>query len=223
VKALYYSRNYQNGLVSEWHLDNSPNDDVNGNNGILRGNATFGPGKMDQALALDGNGSYLEVPDDGSLSGGLSTMTFSAWVKINSFPGSDKEYKDYAPFDKGGSYHFAIGPWGHVAFDVGTKNYALGSLGTIATNATPQLSIGNWCHLVGTYDGSFANLYVNGIKEGTGPQAISGSIAVSSDPFYFGQPADEHLNWMDGMIDEVRLYNRALTDDEVKALYDSYK
>ena len=213
VRDAYYSN--PDKLVSEWHLDNNLNDDMFDNHGVLKGNAVYGPGKIGQAIQLDGNNSYGEVPDSDSLDSNLKTMTLSAWVKINSFPGSDKEYKEYAPVDKGGSYHFAIGPWGHVAFDVGTKNYALGSLGTIATNATPQLSRGNWCHLVGTYDGSFANLYVNGTKEGTGPQAISGSIADNPNPFYF--------NWMDGMVDEVRIYNRALSDDEVKALYDSYK
>jgi len=180
--------------------------------------ATFGPGKMNQALALDGNGSYLEVPDDGSLSAGLSAMTLSAWVKLNSLPAMN-----FGMVGKVGSYLFSIGSAGCAAIVVGTKNYALGSPGTLATNAAPQLSIGNWVHLVGTYDGSFVNLYVNGTKEGSGPQEISGSIVVNPNAFYFGQPADQYTNWMNGMIDEVRLYNRALTDDEVKALYDSYK
>jgi hypothetical protein len=105
---------------------------------------------------------------------------------------------------------------------VDTKNNALGSSGTFAGGDPTPLSIRVWYHLVGTYDGSFTNFYINGTKVGTGTQAISGRISDTPAFFYFGYPASESFNWMDGMIDEVRLYRKALNDAEVKALYDSY-
>ncbi len=158
------------------------------------------------------------MPDSNSLDRDLKTMTLSAWVKINSFPVQN----NYEPVDKEQSYRFAIGPSGEVHFVVATNFNAWYSPGTVAYRAT-SLSIGKWYHLVGTYDGIFTYCYINGTKEGAGPQAISGSIADESYPLYSGYKSADNIDWLNGMVDEVRLYKRALDDTEVKAVYDSYK
>ncbi len=216
---VYFDNRVLDGVVSEWHLDNNLKDDVGDNEGVLKGNAVYSPGKAGQAIQLD-NG-YVEVPDSDSLDKDLNSMTLSAWVRINSFP-----VQNYEPVGKDEGYRFIIDHSGNVHFVMGTNFNAWYSPGTVASYET-RLSIGKWYYLVGTYDGRFTNCYINGTKKyiytigfiNAPGIPISGSIADNSEPLRFGN----NISAMDGMIDEVRLYRRALNDTEVKAVYDSYK
>jgi hypothetical protein len=75
-----------------------------------------------------------------------------------------------------------------------------------------QLVANSWIHLAATYNGTRQRLYVNGIRVASRPQ--SGSIQTSSWPLRFGG----NVVWGEffkGLIDEVRLYNRALTQAEI--------
>jgi len=69
------------------------------------------------------------------------------------------------------------------------------------------LPLNTWSHLAGTYDGITARLYINGVQVSS--QAQSGSIATSPEALRIG------LSWA-GMIDELRIYNRALTASDVQ-------
>ena len=87
------------------------------------------------------------------------------------------------------------------------------------TRTTPSTSQNTWYHLVGTYDGTDAKLYINGEVKGT---AIgSGNIRVSTTNVYIGQWGDGTARF-NGLIDEVRIYNRALTAAEISDLYNNY-
>jgi hypothetical protein len=77
---------------------------------------------------------------------------------------------------------------------------------------------GPWYHFVGVYDGTTVHLYVNGVEEINAP--FSGTLLQTTAPLCIGRygTADEPVN---GLVDEVRLYNRALSATDVQTLYNA--
>src|SRR5206468_2316498 len=84
---------------------------------------------------------------------------------------------------------------------------------TRALNGTAAVPTGVWTHLAASYDGTTLRLYVNGAQ--VSQSAVSGSIAASSSPLRIGGNAiwGEYFT---GLIDEVRVYNRALSAAELQ-------
>ncbi len=82
-----------------------------------------------------------------------------------------------------------------------------------------NLTFGEWAHIVGTYDGSVERIYVNGVE--TGNRLISGHIVTNDVPLQIGAHClSGDYNWFKGTIDESRVYNRALSAEEIKAHYE---
>ena len=75
------------GLVAHWKFDGNTNDSAGTNNGSLVGGPTFTTGKVSQALSFDGVDDYVEVPYQASIA--PQQLTFSTWVKANSFANTD--------------------------------------------------------------------------------------------------------------------------------------
>ena len=85
-------------------------------------------------------------------------------------------------------------------------------------NATAALATNTWTHLAMTYDGTTMRLYVNGTQVAT--RAQTGSIATSTSALRIGGNS-VWGEWFSGQIDEVRVYNRALTAAEVATVRDT--
>ena len=79
---------------------------------------------------------------------------------------------------------------------------------------TAQLALNTWTHLAATYSGSVLNLYVNGTQVASQP--ATGQIVSSTGALKFGGNAI-WSEWFNGLIDEVRVYNRALSAAEIQA------
>ncbi len=82
------------------------------------------------------------------------------------------------------------------------------------TGGSAALPLNAWTHLAATYDGATVRVYVNGIAVGTAP--VSGSIVASTLPFRIGGNA-VWGEFFHGLIDEVRVYNRALGAAEIRS------
>jgi hypothetical protein len=176
-----------------------------GNTGTLA-NATWATGgKYGGALSFNGSSSWVTVPDASSLD--LTTgMTLEAWVKPSALgtiwrtvlfkeaPGGIV-YSLYANQDTGV-------PVGQVEIGGGERS-ATGSA-VLALNA--------WTHLAATYDGANVRLYVNGTLVRTTP--TTGSMTASTGVLRIGGNS-VWAEWFSGLIDEVRVYNRALTASEI--------
>jgi hypothetical protein len=117
-----------------------------------------------------------------------------------------------------------LGVWQDVIYK-GNDNYYLEANspnGEPATRATSGgslfglagLTTNTWTHLAGTYDGTTLRLYINGVQVSN--RAQTGSIAVSTNPLQIGGDTlyGQHFQ---GRIDEVRIYNRALTATEIQS------
>ncbi|MFH1371817.1 MAG: LamG domain-containing protein [Planctomycetota bacterium] len=93
----------------------------------------------------------------------------------------------------------------------------LGGNSGSAMNSSYTLSLNQWYHIVGTYDGSTIALYVNGAPVNSNPKTLS--IGNNNMPVCIGSRLSE--NSYKGIADDVRIYNRALTSEEVEELYEN--
>ena len=84
-----------------------------------------------------------------------------------------------------------------------------------AVRGTARISTTDWTHLAMTYDGSVQRLYVNGVLAGT--HAQTGNMAVGNQPLRIGGNGSFPGEFFKGLIDEVKVYNRALTAAEILA------
>jgi len=202
---------WTNNLVGYWPFDNDNVLDISGNNnhGINYG-ALFVSGKINKALSFDGS-DYVLVNDSSSLE--ITLVTLEAWVKSPNSPGNYKYIAGKSYGGGWGSYHLYTGPSGGLRFYIGHNG------GYVASpDAGTGIWDNNWHHIVGTYDGSSVKLYVDG-TEISGGTISTEDIAYNSEDFYIGSYGTGY--YFNGLIDEVKIYNRALDSDEVLEHYNA--
>ncbi len=106
-----------------------------------------------------------------------------------------------------------------ILSDTGTTPliyFGIQNLGYVST--APISIIGNnWIFLAGTYDGQSMKIYTNGVL--SGQAAFSGIIATNNEPLGIGKNLDDDSDYFNGSIDDVRIYNRALSQDEISRIY----
>jgi len=216
------------GLIGYWKFDDGVGTKAgdfsgNRNDGQLLGGGlpVWTTGKFGAGLNFDGTTNYVSMGDMNSVDG-LSQITVSAWVKSPS-PGfnasSESHWVDKSdcsgsagdgPFELtqlGGTNHAAF-----VAYiTAGVEPPAVG---------TTNIDDGTWHFVLGKYDGAIASIWVDGNFEGYSPP-FSGSLANTSKIFNIGGYCNGTLASWGGKIDEVRVYNRALSTSSIQTLYQS--
>ena len=176
-----------------------------GNTGTIA-NATWATGKYDSALAFNGSNALVTIADSASLH--LTTaMTLEAWVNpsVVSSAWRDVLYKGNDNYYLEGTTTVGGGVPTGAATISGANNGA---------NGTSALTPNTWSHLAVTFDGATLRLYVNGTQVGTLAQA--GTIVTSTNPLQIGGDSI-YGQFFQGMIDEVRVYNTALTLAQIQA------
>ena len=219
-----------NGLVAYWNFDeNSGNavHDASGNqiNGVLQG-ASWAPGKFGSALNFNGNDNSVGFPDSSSFDSVYTTNQFTVAAWINQ---KDRQWNDWTKhqfiFMKGSSdtapgmfelFYVAQADkpeYGFTAhFDSTDQPYGTG-LWVDATN----YPCGQWVHLSGVYDGQTMYLYIDGVLADS--QTIGKKIQSNNGPMRIGMFGGGGGYPFNGLIDDVRVYNRALSAAEVMSLY----
>ncbi|MGB4833679.1 MAG: LamG domain-containing protein, partial [Candidatus Moraniibacteriota bacterium] len=177
-----------------------------GNNGTLTNGPTITEGKLGQALNFDGTNDTVSISPTGLPTG---SRTISVWAKATLLDGSYRGVIGYGNQNNGEAFAIQINSsneW--VITGWGAPNAVSG--GAVVLN--------QWTHIVGTYSGGNASIYVNGVLVG-GPAAITSAPNLNYSAI--GSRLDGGGDYFPGQIDEVRIYNRVLSDTEVKALYNS--
>ena len=199
------------GLVGYWNLDGSANDfSGGGNNGTVNGVSSWVIGKINQALSFNGS-NYVSISHISSLNPGSSLWSVSAWVKGNS---------DGSVLWKGSSsldlYKLAV-DGGNAIFNINAGG------DTVSTTAKSSVIVndGNW-HLITGVRSSVnkADIYVYGILSGTSTYAGSGISIDTTTPLIIGSE-NGNKSFFSGLIDDVRVYNRALSSSEVLDVYNA--
>lgn len=200
------------GLVGLWSFDGRDISSTtafdrsgSGNNGTLTSGPVAAIGKVGQGLRFDGLDDYVSVSTAPVLSN--KPMSVSFWFK-----------GDVSPTN----YDGIMGKTTNAGWSDGWGFYFLGSnlyyfIENYAAN-TAFSAISNpreWNHVVGTWDGTNINIYINGVS-GTA-DTYTGSMTTTPN-FAIGRLGTDQFNFK-GSIDETRIYNRALTAAEVKLLY----
>ena len=177
----------------------------NGNTGSVSGATWTTSGRTGGALSFDGNNDFVSVADAASL--GLSTaMTLEAWV----YPTAASGWRNVIMKETGSDLAWALyssSPSSRPEGYVRTSNSS-------SVSGPGALPLNAWTHLALTYDGAVMRIYQNGVEVGS--QAKTGNIATSSQSLRIGGNSiwGEYFS---GRIDEVRIYNRALTPAEIAA------
>ena len=193
-----------NGLVAAYDFDAGTGSTLsdgsgNGNTGVINGATWATSGRFGRALSFNG-AAVVNVNDSPTLDL-TDGVTLEAWVFPTSF-NADFQSILSKPMDSGFtsiSYvlHGGSRPTSLPSFTV---------FGANNLNGLSVLPLNVWSHLAATYDGATMRLYVNGVQVAS--RAQTGTVASSAEALRIG------LGWA-GMIDEVRIYNRALAVSEV--------
>ena len=200
------------GAVSWWKFEGNANDEMGKNPGTINGGVTFVDGKYGKSASFDGTSGYVQMTNSPSLNP-TSQITISTWIKINSFP------LDYAMiFDSGSTW-----PWyGYQLYCNGTGNVVFEMYTTADSYVTSRtISTGTWYMLTTTYDGSNYKIYLNGILDSSGAKTGNINYTIMVNPT-IGKRAPSYgvsPYFLNGQIDEPMFFNRALSDTDVKALY----
>jgi len=209
-------------IVAWWPADGSGVDAVDHHDGAVWGGTTFGPGVAGSAFCFNGTNDYVAVPDAPELSPHVGTngeMTVEAWVKLDQLPQTD------TVTGQGKRTVLAKGSPGQWEYGVaittaGVPEFLVWNPGAGAffANVTGgQILTGQWHHIVATLKkGDAVKLYQDGQLVGTSTN-FTGDTADGNSPLYIGRRGD--AQFLKGWVDEAALYSRALTSDEVLALY----
>ncbi|MDZ4227746.1 MAG: LamG domain-containing protein [Candidatus Levybacteria bacterium] len=214
----------QRGLVGNWDSNGNAKDaTMYANNGTVTGATltTDRKGQANKAYAFDGSADNISVTDPagGELDFGTGDFTIAFWVKSD----EDKMYSILGKTDK----YFATGTAGwHISAAASPAQLIFEIQDGTSRSNSGAFSIGRqfgWTHIAVKRVGTTFTKYVNGAQAGTSTNSVIGGDVNNNVPFVIGNisggAADKTIN---GQIDDVRIYNRALTPTEVTALYQQY-
>lgn len=212
------------GIVAYWSFDEGRGNTVhdyseNGYNGQLDG-ATWTTGVSGQALSFDEIDDYVGVSNDSNLSFTSPSEAFSTsfWIKPDTIiPITQTILENEDDY--------------FVALYEGVLAYRKSDSGNLYHNSwfstNPEISAGNWSHVVITYDGTGAGgtkMYVNGEEKPVTNTSYHGGGSASGNNFAIGIRAFDFASEpYGGRIDEVLIYNRALTATEVQYLRENLR
>jgi hypothetical protein len=194
------------GMVSWWPGDGNASDIIGPNDGRLKNGTTFAPGMVKEAFSFDGVDDYVQA--NGTNIHDLQQLTIDAWLKHNSLPpGQIQRYvtingeKAVLRYDGGAGaqqLHF------YMRID--------GVLRDIRVNNV--LQVGVLHHVAGTYDGSVMRLYLDGVE--IDDRVVSGTVGTGG-----GVALSSPGETLDGLLDEVEIYSRALSASEIQAIFNA--
>ncbi len=198
-----------NGLVLAFGFNENSGTTLNDASGLLNNgtatNTTWTTGKFGSALSFNGTSSWVTVNNAAALNL-TNRMTLEAWV----YPTTTSGWRTVIMRDPSANYYLDssngsyTGSGPSAGVNNGTNQDVYGSSG---------LPLNTWSHLAATWDGTTLRVYVNGAQVAS--KAISQAIVASTSPLRIGGNA----TWGEffaGKIDEVRVYNRALSQSEIQ-------
>jgi len=201
-------------LVAHWTLDDGEgtiavDSSGYGLDGILMGDPQWAAGIIGGALDFDGVDDYVDCGTSEALNNLSDAMTVSAWVNIRSVT----------------TTWMGIVMKGETAWRLGVNGdttgihwgFTGGDRGWQAANSVTELPLDEWHHIAGTYDKSVgATVYVDGVAETVNPDPDG--VRTNEMPLLLGENPEALGRLFDGILDDVRIYDRALSAEEISQL-----
>ena len=212
-------------LVGWWPGDGNANDIASVNNGTLQGGATAGAiGEVGPAFSFNGTNSYVQIPDAAALK--PTNLTVEAWVKFTSLDSvgsggspAGQQYIVFKQNTRSGNFEgYYLAKERRTGGDVFVFTVSSSTGASAEADSTAAIVTNAWYHIAGVRGPSTVQIYVNGALAG------SASVGFAQDygtlPLYFGTSGQSYWDHkFNGLLDEVSLYNRALTAAEISSIY----
>ncbi len=200
------------GLVGWWPGDGDATDiSGQGNNGTLQGVVTFAAGKVGQAFSLNGTNAFVEIPNISALDP-VAAGSQDAWVYFNQLPSVAGHIMEIIGKGSAGR-DFDL----QAETDNRFRFYIAGGTQVASTTV---IQSGVWYHVAGTWDSTLGlKMYVNGSFENTNPTLVT--RAPSGEPLQIGNQPYFGPRLFNGLIDEAEVFNRALSSNEVAAIFNA--
>lgn len=199
------------GLVGWWKFDETEGStakDSSGSNhdGILNGDAKWAKGKIGGAVELDGDGDFVKIADKAAFDIG-GQVTVSCWVNIRSVP------HDYTAIVTKGDNSWRLSTAGRQRkFHTSVNDW-----NQLTVDGSMMVNTNEWHHVATVYNNKEVRLYVDGRLDASRPW--EGGIAKNNFDVMIGENAQQSGRSFDGLIDDVRIYNYALEENDIMALY----
>jgi hypothetical protein len=204
-----------NILAAHWKMNDNANNTAvldssgNGNHGTARhATSTMSvSGIIDKALSFNGINDYITIPKESGLITERNNFTIVGWfnlTKINSIQ----------------NFIAWKGPSSAVQFVItdGTNNAGIWACSKWLMKIGYPFTIGTWYHIAWSRNGDTWKVYINGNKKGS-DIIDSCNLGTPTLNYYIGAEATKPSQFLSGLLDDVRIYNTALTETEIKTLY----
>ncbi|MBK7107244.1 MAG: Ig-like domain-containing protein [Ignavibacteriae bacterium] len=217
TEIVFTHKTFPDGLISYWSFDEGADtiayDWLNTNNALIRNNPEWITGVTGNSLKFDATDDYVEIPNSPSLNIDTNGVTVSAWVILNVLP-PDMVYP-YGPiYDSPTDNYVIYGDKGNkeLRFKVTTLNGA-----ERPGIPTDSLKTGVWQNITGVYNGTTARIFLDG------KLMDSHNLTGNVKPGQAARIGQDGTSYFNGQIDNVQIYNRGLSDQEIKFLYSGVK
>jgi hypothetical protein len=199
------------GLVAAYNFNAGSGTTVadlsgNGNTGTLSNATWTTAGHAAGALSFNGTNALVSVPDSSSLDLTVG-MTLEAWVNTSAL---GTTWRTVVLKEQPGNMAYALYANAETARPA---VHVVVPAGEAILKGTAGLTLNTWAHLTATYDGATLRLYVNGTQVAS--SAVSGAMATTTGSLRIGGNT-VWSEWFKGTIDDVRIYNRALSTSEIQ-------
>ena len=203
-------------LLGQWKFDEASGttaaDSENGKTGTLVNGPVWTPGRLGNAVSLDGVNDYVSLPP--GVVAGLTDFTISAWVKLNGTSSNTRIFD----FGSDTSKYMELCPKNGITGFMRLEALKGGVMELIDTTYT--FPTGTWTHVALTLSGSTGTLYVNGTAVGSNAvMSINpSSLGLDTTKNYIGKSQWGSLSYLNGSVDDFRIYNYAFSAADIAAL-----
>jgi prepilin-type N-terminal cleavage/methylation domain-containing protein len=214
-----------NGLVGYWNFEERSGSSTldqsgNGNTGSWTGtptgnNGTYYTGGKVGSYAgyFDGSTDYVDLSSSALASSSPSVVTIAVWVNISSWPAA---WPGIVDFSEKGTYNSCPSAWG-LYNEAGTGIVVVEN-DLAKWQILKSSFLAGWNHIVAVWNGTNASMYINGIAAGS--SFYDFNYCDTGNNAAIGRGSGSYFN---SLIDDVRIYNRALSAAEIRALYNAQK
>ena len=173
-------------------------------------------GKLGQAFRLDGTDDYTTLAGTSAWAFGTGDFSVSLWMNASTWSAYESPFSNGVYGAGWDGFHFERTDFGSGCTPDTANRIVFVPAGPSICSTTTILT-NTWYHVVGLRQSGVAYIYINGVQESSG--AATGNVTVARNAMVGRNPDNTYPRYFNGKVDDVRVYNRALSAAEVKQLY----
>ncbi len=209
------------GMTHWWKANGTTNDAIGSATATAQNGAGFAAGQVGQAFSFDGINDNYSIPHTAGDNYGTGDFSYDAWIRITGGSGTLRMV-----YESG--YNLNSIAQLYIQNDDSAFFGVRDSDGDAASSSSSPLALDQWHHLAGVRSGTTVTLYVNGVAQTAGTNALLGNVNLACTTGFIGAtnttspcPASAGEGFFIGQIDEVETFNRALTAPEVANIFNA--